>query len=90
VLDCIWDSVAVLVWVGIGLVIFLAMSMEPLFQVGWNKGELDFRVRCDVRSLSIEEMNKVRAMTMAGIGIMEDMFRSSLEERYPPQVGTGR
>lgn len=61
--------------------------MDALLQVGWNKGEIDFGVRGDIISLTLDEMNKFRAMTVVAIGTMEDMWRRHQESLRPPQSG---
>lgn len=57
--------------------------MDALFQVGWKKGELDFSVRGDLATLSLDEMNSFRAMLVAGIGTAEDMWRREQENKHP-------
>lgn len=57
--------------------------MNSLFQVGWNKGEMDFRVAALVCELSFEQMNQLRQMIVVGIGTMEDMWRREQEKKHP-------
>lgn len=59
------------------------MIMDALFQVGWHKHEIDFAVRGDICALTLEEMNEFRAILVAGIGTMEDMWRKEQERKAP-------
>lgn len=49
--------------------------MKNLISIGYEKGEMDFSISGLVGELSLEEMGKLREMTMVAIGIAEDMFR---------------
>lgn len=48
---------------------------RPLIQVGYHKGEIDFRISGEVHDLSFEQMTSFRSMICVAIGTMEDMFR---------------
>lgn len=60
------------------------MSVKnELFAVGFDKnGQFDFGVSCQVQGLTYDKMNELRAMLVAGIGTMEDMFRRSREKEF--------
>jgi hypothetical protein len=53
------------------------MSVKrPLLEVGFDKyGGFDFGVTCTITELSGEQMDRFRAMVVAAIGTMEEMWR---------------
>lgn len=50
--------------------------MDAILTVGWQKGEIDFGVRGDIMDLTFEQMQEFRAMIVAAIGTMEEMWRN--------------
>lgn len=58
---------------------------DPYFSVGIHKYEMDFGVSGAVADLSYEEMRKLREMIVVGIGVCEQMWRSSQENKNAPQ-----
>jgi hypothetical protein len=61
------------------------MKLTALFEVGFSGGEADFRINGLISTLSHEQMNRMRAMIVVGIGTMEDMWRREQQERNPAQ-----
>jgi hypothetical protein len=59
------------------------MMNHPLFQVGYHKNEIDFAVSGEIFSLSLDQMNQLRAMIVVGIGTLEDMWRREQERNTP-------
>ena len=56
---------------------------NPFISVGYHKGEMDFSIAGTVCDLNYSEMNDLRAMIVAGIGTMEDMWRREQERKAP-------
>lgn len=55
---------------------------RDLITIGFDKyGDADFGVRGDLASLTLEEMQKLRAMIPVAIGIAEDMWRREQESK---------
>ena len=45
-----------------------------------KNGQWDFGISAGIAFLTLEEMNKLRAMTMVAVGTAEEMFRMGLQE----------
>ena len=54
---------------------------KPLFEVGYDKSEMDFGINCSITDLTKEQMNELRLMIIRAIGTMEDMWRRSRETK---------
>ena len=61
---------------------------DILLSVGFDRkyGGYEFGVRADIVELSFEEMQKFRAMIIAAIGTMEDMWRREKDKENPAQT----
>ena len=59
------------------------------FEVGMNKGEIDFSVSGLVGDLSYEQMKNLREMVVVGIGVMEQMWRDQQNRKNRPQCEKG-
>jgi hypothetical protein len=64
------------------------MSVKrSIIEVGFDKDhQFDFGISGDILDLSVEQMNKLRAMIVCAIGTAEDMFRREIERRDPPAM----
>ena len=45
-----------------------------------KNGQWDFGISAGIAFLTLEEMNKLRAMTMVAVGTAEEMFRMGWQE----------
>ena len=63
---------------------------EPLFAVGWHKGEIDFSVNSSICKLDLEDFSTLREMIVVAIGTAEHMWRRANAERYPATQGEGK
>lgn len=59
--------------------------VTPLIQIGFDKnGQMDFGVLGTVRTLTIEQMNKLRQMIPVAIYVAEDMWHREQEKQHQP------
>jgi hypothetical protein len=49
-----------------------------------KNGEMDFGVHGPLMDLSLEDMNKFRAMAVVALGSAEDIWRRQLDRKNPP------
>lgn len=57
---------------------------KTIIQIGFDKdGDADFTISGEIGNLSLDQMNSLRKILVVGIGISEDMFRRSNENRVP-------
>ena len=64
------------------------MSVKrSIIEIGFDKDrQFDFGISCEICNLTVDQMNKFRAMVMCAIGTAEDMFRREIERRYPASM----
>ena len=56
--------------------------MRELITIGFDKnGEADFGVNCSFEELTLDQLNKIRAMIPVAIYIAEDMWRRENKEQ---------
>ena len=56
------------------------MTEQNIITVGYHKGEMDFGVNCSIYSLTLEQMNELRIMTVVAIGQAEAMWHREREK----------
>ena len=57
--------------------------MNPLIEVGYDKGELDFGVNCSIYEFDYEKMNALRSMLVVAIGVMEEGWCREQSKKHP-------
>lgn len=56
-------------------------DIDGLIEIGYYKGEMDFGIKGTVAELTLEEMNKLRIMTMVAIAQAENTWHTAQEKK---------
>lgn len=59
--------------------------MIAIIEFGFEEGEADFSIKPGyLVNLNKDQMDRLRAMIVVGIGVAENMWRNERERKYPP------
>lgn len=57
---------------------------KAIISIGYDKdGDEDFSISAEILSLTREQMDRLRAMSMVAIGVAEDMWRRGMTKANP-------